>query len=286
MKERFSKVSRRMWNDERFRRLSSAPPNGQTLWQRLLTGPELSVIPGAFQAWEGGLAQALGWPLEAFREAFAEVSREGMAEADWAVGFVWVPKAIRHNVPESPNVVRGWAATWSELPECELKLTAYHGLKAFIEGLHEAFAEAFAQACPKPSRKPCPNQEQEQEQEQEGVQGGALQAEPPPTKPKAPKRGSKTPAAQPHELSVDFVPDPDHVTALATKWSISQQQVRATVADFVWYWTRGRGKGKRRTDRGWEQAFGNRIDMLAKEERLPPPGGVFPAPTQEVPEWQ
>lgn len=163
MKERYSKVSRRMWNDKRFRRLSAPQPNAQTLWQRLLTGPELGVIPGVFQAWEGGLAQALGWPLEAFRKAFAEVLREDLAKADWEAGLVWVPKAVKHNEPQSPNVVIGWAREWTELPECKLKDEAFRHLKAYVEGLPEGFQKAFRKAFAEVLAKTSPNQEQEQE---------------------------------------------------------------------------------------------------------------------------
>jgi len=156
-----------MWNDEKFRRLSAPPPNGQTLWQRLLTGPELGPVPGLFQAWEAGLAQALGWPLEAFQEAFWEVSREGLAKADWEAGLVWVPRAVKHNEPQSPNVVRGWAKEWKELPECALKDQAFSHLKAFVKGLPLGFRKAFDEAFQEALAKVCPNQEQEQEQEQE-----------------------------------------------------------------------------------------------------------------------
>lgn len=158
---RFSKVTRRMWGDAGFKALTAAPPNGQTLWLRLLTGPELTTIPGLFQAWEAGLAQSLGWPLEGFRKAFGEVFREGLAKADWKAGLVWVPNAIRHNEPESPNVVRSWRRTWEELPESPVKDEAFHVLKAFAEAKGEGFAKAFAEGC----RQPSPNQEQEQEQD-------------------------------------------------------------------------------------------------------------------------
>jgi hypothetical protein len=160
---RYSKVSRRMWNDEKFRALSAPAPNAQTLFTRLLSGPELSNIPGLFSAWEAGLAQALRWPLEGFREAFAEVAGKGMAEADWDAGLVWVPNAIAYNRPESPNVVRSWRIVWDELPECALKRKAYEQLRTSLKGMGEAFRKAFDEACAHPS----PNQEQEQEQEQE-----------------------------------------------------------------------------------------------------------------------
>jgi hypothetical protein len=159
--ERVSRVARRTWNDAKFRELSAAPPNGQTLWLRLLTGPEHTCVPGIVVAWEAGLAQSLGWSPKGFREAFAEAFAKGMAEGDFSNGLIWVPKAIEHNRPESPNVVKGWSDTWhNRVPECALKVKAYWELKAFVEGMGEAFAKAFAKAFgegyPEGSRDPSP----------------------------------------------------------------------------------------------------------------------------------
>ena len=84
-----------------------------------------------------------------------------MVKVDWEARLVWLPQAKKYNRPESPNVVRSWRDHWDNVPECALKVEAYHALKAFTEGLGEAFAKAFAEACAHPS----PNQEQEQEQE-------------------------------------------------------------------------------------------------------------------------
>lgn len=164
---RYSKVSRRMWNDLTFRSLSAPPPNAQSLWVRLLTGPELTNIPGVIMAWEAGLAQALKWPLEAFREAFREVEAAGLVRADWSVGLVWVRKAFDHNKPESPNVVRSWSATWDIVPECDLKNEIHQSLASSTEGLSKAYGQAFRESCPKASSKPMANQEPEQEQEQD-----------------------------------------------------------------------------------------------------------------------
>jgi hypothetical protein len=74
---RYRKTDPRMYGDERFQRLSKPQPNGQTLFRYLFTGPHTTNIPGLFTAGEAGLAEALGWPLKAFREAF----REGLVEA-------------------------------------------------------------------------------------------------------------------------------------------------------------------------------------------------------------
>lgn len=184
---RYSKVSRRMWDDQRFRALSKPPPNAQTLWQRILTGPELGCIPGLFRAREGGLADDLEWPLEDFRRCWLEIAAQKMAEADWRAGLVWVPNGIVHNAPQSSNVIVGWRVALTELPECDLKRRAIRALRAYIAQMGETWAKAFKVACgeplakaspkpkakasPKPSDKPIENpidiQEQEQEQEQD-----------------------------------------------------------------------------------------------------------------------
>lgn len=162
-KGRYSRVSRRIWNDGGFRELSQPKPCGAWLFFRLLTGPELTNIPGLFQAWEAGLAQALGWSLKDFKRCFGEVKRQGLADADWTTGLVWLPKAISHNEPESVNVVIGWRSAWQELPDCELKAKAGSSLMAWAMSKGEAWAKAYAKATGLAS----PIQEQEQEQEQE-----------------------------------------------------------------------------------------------------------------------
>ena len=124
-----------------------------------MTGPFTTNIPGLFSAGEAALAERLGWPLKDFREAFREVSRKPLVKADWKAHLVFVPNAIKYNVPQNPNVVKGWADVWDELPECELKAEAYQNLKSFLEGFNECFVKAFTEAC----RKYTPKQEHEQE---------------------------------------------------------------------------------------------------------------------------
>mgnify|MGYP001159382340 CR=1 FL=1 len=160
---RYRKIDVRIWSDAKFCSLSAAQPNAQTLWLYLLTNPETTSIPGLFRSGEMMMAEALGWSLEGFREAFREASSKGLVKADWKARLVWIPNAIKHNPPESPNVVRGWRTAWDELPECSLKVEAFQALEALLKGFTEGFQKAFREACPKPMA----NQEQEQEQEQE-----------------------------------------------------------------------------------------------------------------------
>lgn len=164
---RYSRIDRRMWGDEAFRQLSKPQPNAQTLFVFLLTGPQVTNIPGIFSAGEAALAEMLGWPLKAFREAFQELLRKPLVKADWEARLVFIPNAIKYNPPVAPNVVKSWCASWDEIPECSLKGEAFQLLKSFLEGMGKAFAEAFQEACGKPSPKPLAIQDQEQEQKQE-----------------------------------------------------------------------------------------------------------------------
>ena len=153
---RYRKIHTRMWGDEKFRSLSL---HGQFLFVYLLTSPYTNSIPGLFTAGEAGMAEALGWTMEIFREAFQEISASGMALADWKARVVWIPKSIIYNSPESPNVVRSWASHFEEIPECVIKTEALQILKTFVEGLGEGFRKAFQETL----AKGLPNQEQEQE---------------------------------------------------------------------------------------------------------------------------
>jgi hypothetical protein len=63
-------------------------------------------------------------------------------------------------------VVLSWRNHWDMIPECDLKVKAYHALRTFFEP-KEAFLKAFLKAFGEGCRQASPNQEQEQEQEQE-----------------------------------------------------------------------------------------------------------------------
>lgn len=190
---RYRKIEMKTWADEKFRSLSKIPPCGQGLWFFLLTGPHTGPIPGLFRAGRAGMAEELGWDIEAFDKAFQESFDKGMAKADFVAKLVWLPKAVIHNKPESPNVVKSWRTEIDLLPECPLKDEALAFIRAHLETLGESYLSAFdgfykpkkkttetpsEKPLPKPSEKPIgktmANQEQEQEQEQERA------GEPPP----------------------------------------------------------------------------------------------------------
>lgn len=124
------------------------------------------------------MAEELDWNVEAFDEAFQEVFENGMAKADFKARLVWLPNALKHNKPESPNVVRSWRVELDLLPECDLKNEAISRIREILESIGPSYVQAFdevlcgdsrnpsSKPSGKASTKPSPNQEQEQEQEQ------------------------------------------------------------------------------------------------------------------------
>lgn len=169
-----------MWGDDRFSRLSRPTPNAQTLWIYLLTGPHTTALPGAFVAGEASLAESLGWSTRSLRKAFAEVLREGLIEADAKTRLVFIPKAVRHNPPQSLNVVIGWRKSFDELPDCLLKQRiSLHVVEELIRlGKSEAYTKAFGEAF----RYAIAYPEQEQEQNKNRTEQRGKKAETPPPK--------------------------------------------------------------------------------------------------------
>ena len=164
---RYRKIDTKIWADEKFRALSN---HGKLAFLFLLTHPHMTSL-GAMRATLPGLAAEIGWTPKAFREAFAEAFRKGMVTYDETAACIALPRFLKYNGPENPNVVKSWQASLDLIPECDLKHEVIHTVKAFVEALPKAFREAlpipFAKALPIPYRKGMPNQEQEQEQEPE-----------------------------------------------------------------------------------------------------------------------
>jgi hypothetical protein len=67
------------------------------------------------------MAEALEWPADSFLACFAELAREGLAEADWKARLIFLANGIRYNAPDNPNQVIGWARHWNALPDSPLK---------------------------------------------------------------------------------------------------------------------------------------------------------------------
>jgi hypothetical protein len=154
---RYRRVSARTWNDDAFRALSRPEPSAQVLWLWLLTGPCTTPVPGIVLAGLGTMSDHLGWRHEATRRCWQEIAGAGMAEGDWANSLAWLPNAVYHNPPESPNVVTGWRKLLNEfVPECDLRWRAERALLSYLQGKHEAFLKAFLKGLPEAYAAPFP----------------------------------------------------------------------------------------------------------------------------------
>ena len=172
-RRRYRKVSTRIYSDEKFCGLSRPQPNGQSLWLYLITGRHTTSVPGLYMAGEAQLAEDMGWSLAGFRRAWAEIEAAGMGRADWKARVVWLPNAIKHNLPDNPNVVRGWFDALDEIPACALKRAALDRFAVVLGRLGapflQPFVERFGKPCTEGVAQGSPIQDQEQEQEQEGT---------------------------------------------------------------------------------------------------------------------
>jgi len=152
---RYRRIDTRLWHDRRFLSFNA---NGRTVWLFLLTNPRTTSIPGLFPLHEEEAARLCGLTLEGFRDGFAQPFREGMVEADWGAGLVWLRKAARYEPPTGPNVVAAWRkVARMDLPECSLLYRALAGIREQLREVlahPEPFLEAFAKAFAKPIQEP------------------------------------------------------------------------------------------------------------------------------------
>ena len=237
------------------------------------------------------MAEELNWELEAFDEAFQEVFAQGMVKADFKAKLVWLPKAIQHNKPESPNVVRGWRVELDLLPECDLKREAIAGMRKALEDIGHSYVEAFdevissekkdsAKPSPKPSPKPMANQEQEQEQDKEEA-NASLSASPQQTEPDEPDDGVPPCPLDPlidlYEAALPVLP--------TVRRSLFAKGANGKALRARWRWVmtakheRGERKGERiatTVDEG-KAWFGRYFDYVAESDFLSGRSGKFQA---------
>lgn len=221
---RYRKVDPRVWNDEKFRELSDA---GKLVFFMLLTHPNMTAL-GAMRATTAGLAEELGWETEAFRDAFADVLAKGMAEHDAKACLIALPRFIKYNQPESPNVVKAWVGALDLLPECDLKSTVLHRAKQYAEDMTEGYAKAFQEAF----AKTILNQEQKPKQ-----------------KPKSPRKapqGAKTSLREwldsVKAKGEQPIPEGDPIFGYAEKIELPKQFLRLAWREFVHQYTLPRAK--------------------------------------------
>jgi len=153
---KYRKVSPVIWQDEKFRAFTD---DGKLAFLFLLTHPALTLV-GAMRGTLAGLAAELGWPPRRLDRALAPAIKAGMVEINLAVPFIGLPKFLRHNPPDNPNVVKSWVrVTVEHLPECPERDALITRCRAaltgaFLDAFDHALQEAFPQGLPEPFTQP------------------------------------------------------------------------------------------------------------------------------------
>jgi len=153
----YRKIDTRIWNDAKFYELA---PHAKLVFIGILTHPNMTGL-GVMRASEESLAADLNMELKAFGEAFREVFRKGLIKVSERPPVILVPRFLKYNKPESPNVVRGWAKVVDMVPESDLLFEALDIAKANVCSMPKAFTEAFTEAIREVFRKTSLNQRTE-----------------------------------------------------------------------------------------------------------------------------
>lgn len=140
MKESYRKVSDHLWTDARFMAFDTKT---KLLWLYLLTSPHAHSIPGLFRAGLSEIEADTGLSHEDCQSAWETIAQSSMAKADWRSRLIWLPNAIRHNLPDNPSVLQAWARRlYTTAPECELRDEAARRAVAHITKMGGDFAQA------------------------------------------------------------------------------------------------------------------------------------------------
>jgi len=272
---KYRKISPCIWNDEKVRGMTD---KGKLALLFLLTHPHMTAL-GAIRANIPGLAFELGWSTEDFAKAFREALVKGIAQHDEKACLIWFPKFLKHNSPESPNVVKSWAGAYEELPECPLKKKLLFSVSEYIKTLPKGFREAFREVFGEVLAKGMPNQEQEQEQEQEQdlntICAERLSASTP-----------EPPEDIPEEPPVEFIPLPgvqgefpvSQVLADELQRAFPGVNIRAELAKArAWCVT---NPTKRKTAKGVPRFLNGWMERAQNSGRSSPGGGAYVSPAQ------
>ena len=175
---RYRKISVQIWNDEKVRGMSD---EAQLAFFFVLTHPLMTGI-GAARLSVPGLSAERRWDVEKGSKAFREVFKEGLLAYDETTCLLWAPNFLKHNKPENPNVVKGWGWIPETLPDCPLKTQVFQSVKAYLEGLSEAFTKALPKAFHEGLSKTYNREQRTENKEQRKIAAVAAPPKPNPVK--------------------------------------------------------------------------------------------------------
>jgi hypothetical protein len=126
----YRRVHPAIWDDLDF---VEANDFDRVLYFLLLTGPQVSSLPGLQHEGFAALAERLRRPLDMVLAGFERLAVSGFAFYDDRTRVVWVPNAPRYNEAGSPNHIRAWWNRWSEFPKCRFKIQHIPNLRRYAQ---------------------------------------------------------------------------------------------------------------------------------------------------------
>jgi len=161
MGAKYRKVDPRIWNDEKFCRLTD---DGQLAFLFILTHPSMTCL-GAMRGTIEGLAAEKHWPYKRFRDAIKYAMPDaipdaslfpmlddnsyayGMLEIDPENCFIAAPNFLRYNPPEGPNsIIKAWPAALDLIPECAGRKRLIYRCRQYLDSMSDKMKDAMVDA--------------------------------------------------------------------------------------------------------------------------------------------
>lgn len=183
----YGKVYSTFWSDQRTATLSD---RGKVMALYLLTGPHSNGI-GCYRLPIGYVSEDLQWSAETVSETLSELLAVGFVDRCETTGWVFIPRFLRHNAPENPNVCKSLVPLIEAVPK---NLPFFQGftdavqqvVEARPKGFPERFMERLRKGMPNKEPKPSHSQAIAKPQPEPAVPSEPGDAEePPPVEPKA-----------------------------------------------------------------------------------------------------
>lgn len=124
----FSKVSPHLWRSKRFRSLGD---EGRLLHMYLLTC-EHQTSAGCLRLPDAYAAADLGWPVDKFHRATAEVEEAGLIVHDDETEEIFVTRWFKHNPPTNSKHRQGVDRIISEIDSDKVREAAESDLLAYV----------------------------------------------------------------------------------------------------------------------------------------------------------
>jgi len=137
----YHKVYSSVWDNETFRDLSEL---GKIVWFALLTGPQVTALPGLQRASAASLAETVGSTPQDVADVLRILESKNFIEVDRKRPVIRIPSVSDENTAASPNHIKAWWTRWNEIPSCNIREKHLESLKKNAALTQDTHAEVWA----------------------------------------------------------------------------------------------------------------------------------------------